>query len=527
MTKLMEGRVLILAPSGRDAQLAAQILEQAGILASVCANVDILLDRYRKGAGAAIVAEEALTPAVVQQLGDALATQLPWSDFPLLIFTSKTTSAQDNRRSLERFAGLENVTALERPIHPLTMVSAVRAALRARGRQYQMRAAFEQREREIRQRDQFLAMLGHELRNPLGAIQNAALLALKLAPSVAALERPLSVIHRQVRNLTQLVDDLLEVARVTSGKIILKRQSIDLGELARQLVVEIRQQSRHRYLTLEFVGPERPVRVMGDGVRLEQILGNLLTNSFKYTLAGGHVRVTVGHDDNTSQAVLSVVDNGMGISAEMLETIFDPFTQSQQTLDRAQGGMGLGLSVVRALVQLHGGQVTATSAGLGHGSTFVVRLPSTAAAPAHNPSVQASRSDGSTPRLRILIVEDSADNRESLAELLETMGHDVAVAVDGESGVQQAVDYRPEVALIDIGMPRMDGFEVARRIRAALGAEMRLVALTGYGQPEDRARALAAGFDEHLTKPLNLPTLENVLGTTAAQNRLPPEHAGI
>ncbi|HEY2901081.1 MAG TPA: histidine kinase dimerization/phospho-acceptor domain-containing protein, partial [Polyangia bacterium] len=217
-------RVLILAPSGRDAELAAQILAQAAIRASVCADVAHLIDSYKKGAGAAILTEEALTTPVVRQLGEALATQLPWSDFPLLIFTSKAASTHDNRRALERFTDLGNVTALERPLHPLTMVSAVRAALRARRRQYHMRAAFEQREREIRQRDEFLAMLGHELRNPLGAIQNAAHLALKLAPSVAALERPLSLIHRQVRNLTQLVDDLLEVARVTSGKIALKKQ---------------------------------------------------------------------------------------------------------------------------------------------------------------------------------------------------------------------------------------------------------------------------------------------------------------
>ena len=520
------GRVLILAPSGRDATLAAQILEQADIRAAICGDAVHLVDSYKKGAGAAILAEEALTTPVVQQLGDALATQLAWSDFPLLIFTSKAASARDNRRALERFADLGNVTALERPIHPLTMVSAVSAALRARRRQYRMRAEFDQREREIRQRDQFLAMLGHELRNPLGAIQNAALLALKLAPSLAALERPLSLIHRQVRNLTQLVDDLLEVARVTSGKIAIKQQPTDLRELAKMLVIEMRQQSGERHLTLEFVDADRPVMVMGDGVRLEQVLSNLLTNAFKYTPSGGHVRVTVGYDQETGHAVLSVSDTGMGISTDMLHNIFDPFTQSQRTLDRAQGGMGLGLSVVRALVQLHGGQVTAASAGLGKGSTFSVCLPSIAALPAeHKPPGRASRSGGSPLRRRVLIVEDSADNRESLAELLEAMGHDIAIAADGESGIQQALDYHPEVALIDIGLPGLDGFEVARRIRAAVGPEMFLVALTGYGQPEDRARALAAGFDAHLTKPMNLDTLEHMIDTMTVQPQLPPERA--
>jgi CheY-like chemotaxis protein len=274
----------------------------------------------------------------------------------------------------------------------------------------------------------------------------------------------------------------------------------------------MRQQSRERHLTLDFVGPDRPVMVMGDGVRLEQILSNLLTNAFKYTPAGGHVQVTVSHDEETSQALLSISDTGMGISTDMLQTIFDPFTQSQRTLDRAQGGMGLGLSVVRALVQLHGGQVTAASAGLGHGSTFAVRLPIIATLPTEDRSpLRASRSNGSSSRRRILIVEDSVDNRETLTELLEAIGHDVAVAADGESGIERALAYHPEVVLIDIGLPGLDGFEVARRIRAAVGAEIFLVALTGYGQPEDRARALAAGFDVHITKPISLDTLENVI----------------
>jgi CheY-like chemotaxis protein len=249
----------------------------------------------------------------------------------------------------------------------------------------------------------------------------------------------------------------------------------------------------------------------------------LLTNALKYTPAGGQVMVTLDIDRQSGQAVLRVADTGMGISPDILPTIFEPFTQSQRTLDRAQGGMGLGLSVVRALVQLHDGQVTVTSPGLGQGTTFEVRLPLTAGAllddepPAPPPRGVEARRSGR----RVLIVEDGADNRESLTELLETLGHTVAVAVDGEEGIDRALTLRPEVALIDIGLPGLDGFEVARRIRAVVGPEMFLIALTGYGQPEDRARAIAAGFDVHLTKPVDPDTLESLVDTLQVRSRTP------
>jgi signal transduction histidine kinase/ActR/RegA family two-component response regulator len=508
-------RVLILAPSGRDGVLAAQVLEQAGLLVEVCQNDKAFLDGVAQGAGTAIVAEEALNPKLVARLAEVLRNQLPWSDFPVLIFTTRQASARDNRRALEAFADLGNVTALERPIHPLTMVSAARAALRARARQYNARAAFDEREREVRQRDQFLAMLGHELRNPLGAIQNASQLAQKMAGNLPALDRPMALIHRQVRHLTQLVDDLLDVARVTSGKIVLKETPTDLGLLARMLVEELRRQSGERHLTLEFQGPDEPVIVRGDRVRLEQVVNNLLTNALKYTPAGGRVTVRVEVEAATGEGLLRVTDTGVGISADILPAIFEPFTQSERTLDRAQGGMGLGLSVVRALVQLHGGKVTATSPGLGKGATFEVRLPLLLTSGTRDedvtPIVPLLNSSGCTRH--VLIVEDGADNRESLTELLESLGHRVDVAVDGEEGVERALALRPEVALIDIGLPRLDGFEVARRIRAAVGSQMFLIALTGYGQPEDRARAVAAGFDVHLTKPMDLDALERLLGT--------------
>jgi CheY-like chemotaxis protein len=364
----------------------------------------------------------------------------------------------------------------------------------------------------VRQRDQFLAMLGHELRNPLGALQNAAQLAQHSARVVPQLEHPLAVIDRQLHHLTRLVDDLLDVARVTSGKIALQRAPLDFGALCFGLVEESRGTSRERGLTLVYEEPSDAVYVDGDRVRLEQIVNNLLTNALKYTPSGGRVVVSIAPDE--AEALLRVTDTGMGIGADTLRTIFEPFTQSERALDRAQGGIGLGLSVVRTLVQMHGGSVTAASPGPDRGTTFTVRLPR-AALTTLAPDDLAPLSQRDVPPRVILIVEDGPDNRETLQELLETLGHTVHVAADGVEGVDVALHVRPEVALVDIGLPRLDGFEVARRVRATLGRQIFLVALTGYGQPEDRTRAAVAGFDAHLTKPMDLDALERMLATLA------------
>jgi signal transduction histidine kinase/CheY-like chemotaxis protein len=509
----LERRMLVLAPSGRDATLACQVLEQAQISALVCEDVAALTAAIDEGAGAAVLTNEALSPEVIATIAGYLRHQPAWSDFPLLIFTARAASATENRRTLEAFAGLGNVTALERPVHPLTMVSAARAALRARARQYAARAALSDRERDVRQRDEFLALLGHELRNPLGALRNAATMVERSAsgvPGLAGVDRPLAIIDRQLRHLTQLVDDLLDVARVTSGKIVLKVVPVDVVAAARALVDEMAKPCRERRLQIDLRVPDAAVVVMADPVRLDQILTNLLTNALKYTPADGRIDVSVGVE--RGEAVLRVADTGVGLSADVLPTIFEPFTQAAGTLDRSQGGIGLGLSVVRALARLHGGDVAVTSDGLGRGSEFVVRLPH---APAERAAPVPAPASGPLPKIprHILIVEDGADNRESLQELLEAQGHRVETAIDGEGGVERALAARPEVALVDIGLPRVDGYEVARRLRGAMGPRIFLIALTGYGQPDDRARAAAAGFDVHITKPLDFRTLERLIAT--------------
>ena len=361
-----------------------------------------------------------------------------------------------------------------------------------------------------RAKDQFLAMLGHELRNPLGAISNAAHvlgLAGDTGPLVA---RAQAIISRQARQLGRVVDDLLDVSRVTSGKITLERRPLDLAELVRHAVALVTALERARQHTVEV--DAEPVWVDADAARLEQVVVNLLENAVKYTAPDGriHVRVTRINGD----AAVIVRDTGIGIPAALLPRIFDLFMQGDHSLERSKGGLGIGLTLVRRLVELHGGMVAAASEGEGKGSTFTVRLP---AIPTPAPPRAAGAAAGATTPRRVLVVEDNEDSRLSLRELIRRLGHDVHEAADGVAGVESAVRLAPDLALIDIGLPGIDGYEVARRLREhPVGRRLRLVALTGYGLPEDRERAMAAGFDLHLVKPVDPQALATLL---AAEER--------
>jgi len=367
-------------------------------------------------------------------------------------------------------------------------------------------------QRVNRAKDEFLAMLGHELRNPLGAISSAVRVLDHFKGTNEAIGRACDVIVRQSGHLGRLVDDLLDVGRVVTGKILLEREPLDLAELARRTVATFTaagKTQQHR-LSIETA----PAWANVDGVRLEQILTNLLTNALKYTPPGGEIRVRVGIDG--PHALLEVADTGVGIPADLLPYIFDLFIQGERRLDRAQGGLGIGLTLVQRLVELHAGSIEAFSAGPGQGSRFTVRLAAipgppadeTLAAPASKP--KASR--------RVLVIEDNDDSREMLRQLLEHAGHEVHDAGDGPQGIDAALRLEPDVALIDVGLPEIDGYEVARRIRAESRRDMLLVALTGYGLAEDRERALAAGFDLHLVKPVDFDRLFDVLAATPSRS---------
>jgi signal transduction histidine kinase/CheY-like chemotaxis protein len=514
-----EQRILVLAPTGQDAPLACEVFTKAGLPADISADVEDLCRQIEAGAGAALLTEEALPPAALDRLVETLGRQPPWSDFPLVVFSNRGELGQAGPRPLHILESLRNVTFLERPIRFLTLLSVMRAALDSRRRQYEVRDLLLRLEDGVHQRDEFLAMLGHELRNPLGAIRNALLILNRIGSKDPSAASTCTLIDRQVRHLTHLVDDLLDVSRVTSGKIVLQRRPLDLNELARRCVqaLEASIQEQKHFLTLATA--HEPVLVEGDVVRLDQVITNLLTNAIKYTPPGGRIEVSVSRED--SKGVVHVRDSGIGIAPEVIQHIFELFNQAPATLARSQGGLGIGLTVVRRLVEMHGGSIHANSPGLGKGTEFTVRLPVQADPLRVQENGPVNPSDRADPASRlILIIEDNADNRETLQRVLALSGYRVEAAENGKQGVAKVKTLHPDVVLVDIGLPDQDGYQVAQQVRSAPGgAAILLIALTGYGQQEDRRRALACGFNAHLVKPVDLEHLTALLQRTPSEWR--------
>jgi PAS domain S-box-containing protein len=360
-------------------------------------------------------------------------------------------------------------------------------------------------------KNEFLATLAHELRNPLAPIRNSLYIMQMTSDDREALEASRAVIDRQVLQLVRLVDDLLDVSRINRDRLELKKEIVDLAAILESSVEAARPQAASREIDLQVSLPPTPIRLDGDPVRLAQVFSNILNNASKYTERGGHIRLT--SERIGDEAVVTIRDDGMGIPTEMLPRIFQMFTQVDHSLDRSQGGLGIGLALVRRLVEMHGGRVDAHSDGLGRGSEFVVRLPvvvdEVPVAPA--PDFPAEESSGPV-RKRIVVVDDNQDSADSLARMLVVLGNDVLTAYHGAEAVEMADESRPDLAFIDISLPDLDGYEVARQIRRRpWGKEMILVALTGWGNEEDRRRAIEAGFDHHITKPAELAALSSIL----------------
>jgi PAS domain S-box-containing protein len=360
-----------------------------------------------------------------------------------------------------------------------------------------------------RRKDAFLAMLGHELRNPLAPIRNAAEMMRRRQLADPMLQWIHGVIERQAEHLARLVDDLLDIGRINQDKITLRRQPVALSVIVRQAIETTRPQIEERRHLLATDLPEEPVWVDADPTRLTQVLANLLNNAAKYTDPGGRIMLHAEREEGGTVAI-SVRDTGSGISADLLPRVFEPFIQADTTLERTQGGLGIGLTLVRRLTELHGGRVEVHSEGPGMGSEFVVHLP-TVAAPVVEPPDAQKQAPGPTSR-RVLVVDDNADAARSLASVLEMLGHQIRTVFDGAAAVAAVQEERPEVVILDIGLPKMDGYEVARRIRSVPGGkDMMLIALTGYGQSEDKRRAQEAGFDDHLVKPVDPGILERLI----------------
>ncbi|MDC3960419.1 hybrid sensor histidine kinase/response regulator [Polyangium jinanense] len=374
-----------------------------------------------------------------------------------------------------------------------------------------LRARTEELQEADRRKDEFLAMLAHELRNPLAPILNAAtIVRYKTAPlSDATVQEACVIIERQVMTLSRLVDDLLDVSRVSQGKITLHPEIIDLGRAVTQAVEMVRPlvESRRQALVVQL--PPAPVQVRADLTRLTQVFANLLNNAAKFTPQGGQLGITATREG--AEVVVRITDTGMGIDAALLPRIFDLFTQGDVSLDRAQGGLGVGLTLVKRLVEMHGGAVMAESAGPGRGSAFTVRLPASNGEAAGHDSESRAVVEGAKG-LRVLVVDDNQDSAETVSLLLEMLGHEVERAYDGPSALAMARGFRPTVVFLDLGLPGMDGYEVARQLRReSWGKEIRLVALSGYGRDEDRERSRAAGCDLHLTKPPNFEVVRQLL----------------
>ena len=374
------------------------------------------------------------------------------------------------------------------------------------------RKRVEELEASERRINEFLAMLGHELRNPLAPIRNAVAILRAGKKDAETADRAAGVIDRQAGHLSRLVDDLLDVSRITSGKIELRKELVDLVASVTAGIEAARPAIDRKKQRFEFVHDAQPMPMLGDATRLTQIAVNLVSNASKYTPPGGRIRVSLERLDGL--ASLRVIDDGMGIPPDLLPRMFDLFVQGERSIDRSEGGLGLGLTLVKRLVAMHGGTVAATSQGAGTGSEFEVRLP--LQKPGPRPAARPSTNGAAAGEQRVLIVDDNDDSTDTMATLIGLWGHEVRTAGDGFAALKIAEEWRPDTILLDIGLPTMSGYEVARKLHALPGlADVTLIAMTGYGQEDDRRRSREAGFTHHLTKPVQPEQLRQLLAARA------------
>lgn len=507
MAKSLEMRVLIYAPHGKDAVLACSALEHAGLSCFICNSLETLTQEIRQGVGTVLTVEEALQKSAATALIAVLAEQPNWSDLPVLVLTKPGGEFPWTR---DAYGWLGNLTLLERPVRAPSLISAARSALRARQRQYEIRQADQSK-------DEFLAMLGHELRNPLAPISAAASL-LELKPAdIEHVKKSSKIIARQVSHMTNLINDLLDVARVTRGMITLDKQPLDLRDILSEAVEQVRPFTNARGHRLSLHLPPRSAPVLGDRKRLVQVVVNILSNASKYTPEGGEISARLQvHEDNV---VLDISDNGIGMAPQLIPHVFDLFSQAERTSDRSQGGLGLGLALVKSLVESHGGKVQARSEGPNRGSTFTLQLTRLVNEPPVAPDDETDVSPTNGPALRIMIVDDNCDAANTLQMFLSMVGHDVYAEHDAQAAIARADDIAPQVWLVDIGLPDMDGLELARLLRTIpAAASSTMIAITGYSQEQDKKNSFDAGFDHHLVKPIDTERLLALLTQIGASS---------
>ncbi|HZH90678.1 MAG TPA: ATP-binding protein [Pyrinomonadaceae bacterium] len=523
-------RVLLLAPTGRDALMVATVLGEAGVTAEACSDIDDFCRKFSDGAGAAFITEEALNATALECLVEAVGKQPPWSDFPLVVLTSGGGDDPPRLAVLKTLAAAGNVTLIERPTRVITLVSALHAALRARRRQYEVREhllaqkrteeertlLLAQAEAASRTKDEFLATMSHELRTPMTAILGWSQLLRSRTLGEEDFERALEIVERNAQAQNKLIDDLLDISRIITGKLRLDVRPVDLAGIVGAVVEALRPTAEAKAIRLQALVDPQAGPVSGDTDRLQQVVWNLLSNAIKFTPKGGRVQVRLERIDSHIEIIVS--DSGRGISPEFLPHVFDRFRQADGTSTRTHGGLGLGLSIVRQLVELHGGTVSVESDGDGKGATFVVQLPQMiarrqtddAAPVRRHPTVGGvgGLSFDCPPTLkglRVLVVDDEPDTRRLLCTVLERCGSEVVTAGSAHEALAAFARSKPDVIISDIGMPEEDGYEFIAKLRAAEaghGSRIPAVALTAYARVEDRVRALNAGFQVHVPKPI-------------------------
>jgi signal transduction histidine kinase/ActR/RegA family two-component response regulator len=537
-------RVLILAPTRKDGEVTSSLLVKAGLNCLVSSHLQHLAQEVCLGAGAVLLTEEVIGDEGIQHLLEALNAQPTWSNLPIVMLMKGAVPSPDATRVLR---GLRNVTLLERPAPTRSVVSAVQTALRGREWQYKIRdqldeiqagqnerqhlleserAARQESERASHIKDEFLATLSHELRTPLNAILGWAQI-IKMSPrNEEAVLEGITVIDRNVRVQTELIEDLLDMSRIVSGKVRLDLRSVALAEVIDAALESVRPAISAKGIRLEKLVDPVIGSVNGDHGRLQQVFWNLLTNAVKFTPKGGTIQVRA--ERVQSHLEVRVSDTGAGIAPEFLPQLFERFSQADASTTRAHGGLGLGLSIVRHLVEMHGGTVSASSAGIGKGAAFVIHLPLRAmrageAASTPDTEAHAKSEPFCDPEmlkgLKVLVVDDEADARDLVRRFLLECGAIPALAASATEANSLLPTFKPDVIISDIGMPTQDGYAFMRAIRVQ-GLKTPALALTAFARPEDRVRSLQAGFQMHLPKPVDPAELITVIANLAGRFEL-------
>jgi signal transduction histidine kinase/ActR/RegA family two-component response regulator len=549
-----EDRILLLAPTRRDGEVTSALLSSAGLSCGVCRDLNGLSNEIEAGAGAILLTEEALTASGIAQLLAAIRAQPSWSQLPIVLLMRGGAQSTVAASVLQ---ALGNVMLLERPAPTRTVVSALVAAVRARQRQYQIRdqleeihraeirardlqeqlarllsserAARAEAERVSQMKDEFLATLSHELRTPLNAIYGWTQILRMGAVDSQTIEEGIAVIDRNVRAQTQLIEDLLDMSRIASGKVRLDMQPVDLVDVLQATVEAVRPAVEAKQLRLDKVIDPTAGPVSGDPGRLQQVFWNLMTNAIKFTPPGGSIQVLTRRAD--SHVEISVCDSGEGISPEFLPRLFDRFSQADGSSKRKHGGLGLGLSIVKNLVELHGGSVRAESAGEGLGATFLIRLPLRVAgalnqdvprAPGGLSTVAFECGDLKLDGLKILVVDDESDARDLVRRFLVECGATPALAASVAEAQELVERFAPDIIISDIGMPERDGYDFIRELRTK-GCKTPAVALTAFARAEDRIRSIQSGYQTHLPKPIEPAELVAVVASLAGRYQKSPQ----